>query len=149
MILDGIKPYDGRYELDIDGQPLTTTEWGWIKRRAGYLPLTLTGEAFADPELIAVLAVIAVRRAGTIEAREVDALMDRIFDAPFGATVTLEPGATDDEGDAGPPPSSSDVRLSTNGASSPNGSESSDSPATPTGVPPSDTSPSAPQMSAT
>ena len=33
--LDGVKPYDGRYELDLDGQPLTRREWGWIKRNAG------------------------------------------------------------------------------------------------------------------
>ena len=60
ITLTGVKPYDGRYLLDLDGQPLTMREWGWIKRHAGYLPLSLTGEAFTDPELITMLAIIAM-----------------------------------------------------------------------------------------
>jgi hypothetical protein len=145
--ITGVPPWDGRYELDLDGQPLTTTEWGWVKRRAGYLPLTLTGEAFADPELIAVLAAIAVRRAGTLEPREVEGFIDRLFDAPFGNTITLEAGDT--AGDADPPPESNAAKLSSNGASSTNGSESSAILPPPTGVPASATSASAPPTSVT
>ena len=28
ITLTGVKPYDGRYELDLDEQPLTMREWG-------------------------------------------------------------------------------------------------------------------------
>ena len=54
IAITGCKPYDGHYELDFN-QELTTREWGWIKRHAGYLPLaaTLTSErifeAFLGP----------------------------------------------------------------------------------------------------
>jgi hypothetical protein len=151
ITVTGLKPWDGRYQLDLDEQPLTTREWGWIKRHAGYLPLTLTGEAFADPELVAVLAVIAVRRAGTLTVAEVPALVERLADAPFGTTVTLETDDAQvrdaDEGDADPPRPSSDVRPSTSGTSSPNGSATSAGPPKPTGAPASDTSVSAPSMS--
>jgi hypothetical protein len=143
LTITGVRPYDGRYELDLDGQPLTTREWGWVKKYAGYLPLTLTGEAFTDPELIAVLAIVAARRAGVIDTADVPGLIDRLADAPFGTTITLD---TDDqepelEGDAGPPPGSSGVRPSSDGASSPTGSVSLDGPPTATGGPPSATSP--------
>jgi hypothetical protein len=138
IVIDGLRPWDGSYELDIDEEPLTTTEWGWIKRRAGYLPLTLDANAFADPELIAVLAAIAVRRGGTVETRDMDDLLDRIFDAPFGPTVTLHAG--DQAGDAGPPPASSAPKQSSNGDSSTTASDSSASPAAATGDPASDTS---------
>ena len=101
----GAKPYDGRYPLDLDDQPLTTREWGWIKRNAGYVPLTLTGEAFSDPELIMVLSVIAMRRAGRITTEQFAEVWDRFDDAPFGSTLTIEPDPDelDDEDDAGPP----------------------------------------------
>jgi hypothetical protein len=146
VTLNGVPPYDGRYPLDLEGQPLTTTEWGWVKRRAGYLPLTLTAEAFADPELIAVLAAIAVRRAGTVDDRDIETLLNRLFAAPFGDTITME---SDDQGDADPPPRNSDAKPSSDGAGSTNGSDSSVTPPQPTGSRASDTSPSAPAMSAT
>jgi hypothetical protein len=152
VVIQGVRPYDGSYELDLDGQPLTTREWGYIKRHAGYLPLTLDENTFADPEFVAVLAVIAVRRAGTIEEREITGLLDRLFDAPFGATVTIETDGADldEEGDAdGPPAGSSDSRPSSNGADSTTASDSSENPPKPTGPRRSDTSGSAPAMSVT
>jgi hypothetical protein len=144
ITITGLRPYDGRYELDLDEQPLTTREWGWIKRHAGYLPLTLDENSFADPELITVLAVIAVRRAGTVELRDVPDLFDRLADAPFGSTITLETGV---DGDADPPPESTASKPSINGASSQTGSESSDGPRSPTGPPASDISVSVPATS--
>ena len=63
IVIEGVRPYDGRYEFDLEGRELTTREWGWIKRLSGYLPLTIE-EGLTDPELITVFACIALRRAG-------------------------------------------------------------------------------------
>ena len=120
ITLTGVKPYDGRYELDLDEQPLTTREWGWIKRQAGYLPLSLTADTFTDPELITILAIIAMHRAGRIQAGQVPELWEKLADVPFGSTVTLEPDETAED-DASPPPSAKPVRLSSNGETSPTG----------------------------
>ena len=143
ITLTGVKPYDGRYELDLDSSPLTMREWGWIKRNTGYLPATLTGEAFTDPELITMLAIIAIHRAGTHHRqRRCAELWDRFADVPFGSTITLE--ADPDEDDAGPPAPKKTGSPSTSGASSPTGSETSDDPRRATGSPRSATSESAP-----
>ena len=150
LTVTGMRPYDGRYELDLHHAPLTTREWGWIKRHAGYLPATMDENTFTDPEVITVLAIVAMRRAGTIETGQVADLWDRFADAPFGSTITLEAGQPDnddDEGDAGPPPESSSSRPNINGASSQTGSDRSDGPPKRTGSPPSDTSPSDQKMS--
>ena len=72
IVIEGVPPYDGRYEFDLEGRELTTREWGWIKRHSGYLPLTIE-DGFTDPELVTVFAAIALRRAGKVEAREVPA----------------------------------------------------------------------------
>jgi hypothetical protein len=148
ITITGVAPWDGRYEFDVDEQPLTTREWAWIKKHAGYLPLTLTADALADPEFVIVEAVIALHRAGKITTTDVPDLVERFQDVDPFATLTYERGATVED-DAGPPPESSDVRPSTNGASSATGSASLADPLTPTGHPRSDTSPSAPAMSET
>ena len=146
ITLSGVKPYDGRYELDLDEQPLTMREWGWIKRHAGYLPITLTGESFTDPELITMLAIVAMHRAGTVTTTQVPELWDRFQDVPFGSTVTLETDETEED-DAGPPPSGKSAKPSSNGASSPNGSETPAGPPRSTGSPASVTSESVPPIS--
>lgn len=118
MIIDGSPPYNGRYELDWS-QDLTTREWGWIKRLAGYLPLTLTDEAFGDPEFACALAVIALRRAGKIQSSEVPRVFDRLAEAPFGSTIRFEgePEQEDAEEGRPPPPSSSSNGAISGGAS--------------------------------
>jgi hypothetical protein len=148
ITITGVKPYDGRYELDIDAQPLTVREWGWVKRHAGYLPLTLEADAFTDPELIMVLAAIAARRGGRVEPADIPALIERFQDVDPFASITYESGV--EAGDAdGPPASSSETRRSSNGDSSTTGSVSLDDPLSPTGPRRSDTSASDPAMSAT
>ena len=92
ITISGLKPYDGRYELDINQQPLTTREWGWAKRYAGYLPVNLDQETFTGPEMIAGLAIVALGRNSKIEATEGAARGERLQDAPFGATVGWEAG---------------------------------------------------------
>ena len=147
LILDGLVDLDGRYEFDLEGRELTTREWGWIKRHSGYLPLTVE-EGFdgADPELFACFAIIALHRAGKVIPREVQAAFDRIIDAPFGATVTVESDERE-EVEASPPPSSS----TSNGDTSGDGSKTSSGIPAPhpraTGTPASASSPSAPPRS--
>jgi hypothetical protein len=147
ITITGVAPYDGRYELDLRGRPLTTREWGWIKKHAGYLPLTLETDSFTDPEFVIVQAVIAVHRAGRVDAADVPTLVERFQDVDPFAAITYQAGAED--GDAGPPPSSSDTKRSSNGDSSRTGSASLDDPLKPTGHPASDISASDPAMSAT
>ena len=150
ITLTGVKPYDGRYELDLDGQPLTMREWGWIKRNAGYLPVTLTGETFADPELITMLAIISMYRAGKITNQQVPDLWDRFQDVPFGSTITLEADQDDAvEDDAGPPPGKKSEKQSSNGGSSPTGSVNQDDHPRHTGSQRSGTSVSVPVTSGT
>jgi hypothetical protein len=148
ITITGVKPYDGRYELDIDAQPLTVREWGWVKRHAGYLPLTINADAFTDPELITVLAAIAARRGGRIESADIPALIERFQDVDPFASITYQAGVEDGDADD-PPAPSSDTRRSTNGDSSTTGSASLADPLSPTGSRVSDTSPSDPAMSAT
>lgn len=148
IVIAGVKPYDGRYDLDL-GQELTTREWGWIKRLAGYLPSNLTDDSFSDPELGCVLAVIAMRRAGRIQPAEVVGVFEKLADAPFGSAISIE-GEPDAEGvEEGPPPGSSSLNGATSGAASPTSSEIPASPPSPTGTPASDISVSAPQTSVT
>ena len=112
LILEHVPPYDGRYEWDLEGRELTTREWGWIKRLAGYLPLNIE-DGLGDPELIAVFATIALRRAGKVETAEVPRAFEYLSDAPFdGSRIRLETDTVEAEDDAGPPPESS----SSNGA---------------------------------
>jgi hypothetical protein len=129
VIVDGVRPYDGRYLFDIEGRELTTREWGWIKRLSGYLPLTLEeGFRGGDPELFAAFAVIALYRDGKIDAREATGVFERIVDAPFGSTIRMETDGVDEQEDdaAGPPPPSSVGKPSTSGGGSPTSSETSD-----------------------
>jgi hypothetical protein len=146
IVITGVRPYDGRYEFDLADQEPTTREWGWIKRLSGYLPVGIgDGLEGADPELFCVFAAIALKRAGKITQQEVEAVFNRLADAPFPAAVRLESDELEDaEGDAGPPPSSSNGSSSTSGDSSTTSSESSDSDPSPTGTPASATSVSVP-----
>lgn len=152
IVVTGLKPWDGRYPLDVDAGEFTTREWGWVKRHAGYLPLTVEeGLAGGDPELFAVLAAIALRRAGRVDAAQVPDLVDRIGDTPFGTTIQLEDDSPnqDADGDAGPPTRSSTGNETSSGTGSPASSET--SPRTPggSGTPDSDAAASGPIRLAT
>jgi hypothetical protein len=108
IVIENVPPYDGRYEFDLGQRELTTREWGWIKRLAGYLPLDFDQEdKLGDPELITVFAVIALRRAGKVEVAQVPTVFERLIDAPFdGSAIKYESDPDPVEDDAGPPPSS-------------------------------------------
>ena len=116
ITIDGVPPYDGRWEWDLEGRELTTREWGWIKRLSGYLPLNIE-EGLGDPELVIVFAAIALRRAGKVEPKDVPQVFERLSDAPFGERITLETDLVEED-DASPPPSSSSLNGDASGASS-------------------------------
>ena len=128
VVIEGFKPYDGRYPLD-NSIEFTNNEWRWIKRLAGYMPLTVE-EGFdgGDSELFTVLALIALRRAGKIGTDDVTPLFERMGDVPTWSTIRLEsdqPPAEREPGDAGPPDRSSSVKSDSNGDDSPGSSETS------------------------
>ena len=128
IVISGVKPYDGRYELDLEGVPFTRREWGWIKRLAGYLPLTIEeGFAGGDPELFTAFAVIALHRAGVIRPAEAADVYERFADVDALASVTLETDpAAEWDGDAdSPPPPSSSVNGSSSGDDTTTSSETS------------------------
>ena len=137
IVLEGVKPYDGRWPLDATAD-FTTREWGVIKRLSGYLPLTVDdGFQGGDPELFAAFAVIALVRAGRVETRDAQEAFDRIADAPFGAAIRLEsdsPANEDVEGDAGPPAVSKTENAPTNGHGSTTSSETSEPPRSVSGI---------------
>jgi hypothetical protein len=151
VVIEGVKPYDGRYPFDLEESPLTTREWGWIKRLSGYLPLTLDdGFSGGDPELFSCFAAIALRRAGVVDTRQVAEVFDRIVDNPFETTIRMEsdaPAEEEPEGDASPPPPSSSASGPDSGPSLTNGSGDSDEIPGRSGMPESATSESPPTRS--
>ena len=112
VIIQGVKPYDGRYEFDANEQEFTTREWGWIKRLAGHSPLTASDWLRnLDPELLTVIAAIALRRAGKVDARDVPDVFDTLADAPFTSSIQFESDSTDEESEEDASPPASDENL--------------------------------------
>jgi hypothetical protein len=145
IVLTGVKPWDGRYEFDVAEQELTTREWGYVKRLSGYMPLTIEdGLRGGDPELFAVFAAIALRRAGKIQQPEVPDVYERLIDNPAGATIRLEADQpVEEDAEASPPPAGKPVNGSSSGTDSPTSSASSDELIPPpTGIPALASSPS-------
>ncbi len=91
IVITNIRPYDGEYDLELQDRPLTALEWRWIKKLAGYLPGTFRdGLEGSDPDLVCVLAVIAMYRSGRVDRQSAPTVFDRISDAPFdGAAISL------------------------------------------------------------
>jgi hypothetical protein len=149
IVLEGVRPWDGRYPFDIGDNELTTREWGWIKRHAGYLPATI-GDGFrgADPELFAVLACVVLRRVGRIQAYEVPDLFERFADAPYTSTIRLEGDDVVEASSPVDPPLANGTANSTDSgdASATNSANSTDHP-NGSGDPDSVTSPFAPATS--
>lgn len=103
-----VPPYEGEYPFDLNGQPLSTLEWRWVKRISGYLPLTVSdGFAGGDPDLFVSWAVIAMVRAGKITKDEIMPVADLLAEAPFdGAAISFK-GEVSEEDEADPPTISS------------------------------------------
>src|SRR5262245_54725948 len=132
-----LKPWAGRYELDMENHGFTGHEWRWVKQHAGYLPLTVKdGMAGGDPDLLNILACIALYRAVRVTADDIPQVFEQFTAAGFGDQVDFENDQTEED-DAGPPVSSSNGN---NGFSGDVTVTSSGPPMTPSGIPGSDTS---------
>lgn len=144
LVLDGVAPWDGRYELDIVGRPLTYREWEWIVTLSGYMPATfMDGFRGADPRLARVLAVVALHRAGRIAPDDAHDFHERFADLPFDGTIRLELGEPDEqEDDAADPPESASRRNGSGHDSTTSSAPSAGLPR-PSGIPGSATSASA------
>ena len=141
------KPWDGRYELVLPFE-FTQREWGWAKRFAGYLPGTVDeGLDGYDPELIGVMALAALYRAGKIQEtrrRRSVRTVQRLHARRHQTRRRTRRGD-----DAGPPPPSSNANGSSSGDGSPTSSETSPAEPTRSGSPSSATSESDPLTSVT
>lgn len=127
--IEGLEPYNGDWEFDLGDSPLTTREWGWIKRHAGYLPVDVDEKAFSDPELVTMFGAIALRRHGKIETEEVVRVYESFLDAPFGAQIVLRgERRAKEESEASPPPESSTSSTDTSGPDSTTPSATSEDP---------------------
>jgi hypothetical protein len=124
LVLKGGTVYDGRYPFDLDSSDFTVREWGWIKRHAGYLPLTVEeGFAGADPELYVVFAVIALVRANRVGVADVPRVLDVLAEMPGTLTIRFETDPDEEEEAAEEPlPPSRSRSSSESDASSGNGS---------------------------
>jgi len=126
--------WDGRYPFDTPFDP-TLREWIWIKELTGYMPLTFdAGVMGGDAALIAVLALIAMRRSGKITADELPEVWDRFQDLAVSIRLVL---AVEDEGEDPTQASrsrSSSESESSSGTDGPTSSESSVVALPPTGT---------------
>ena len=146
VVIDGVPPYDGRWEFDMEKEMLDTHALGWIRRVTGFYPVEIPDAlSKGDAELITMLAVCALVRAGEVPGNlnDVRQVYDRIASLPFGDVVSMD-NDDDDEGDAGPPSSSSSVNGASSGAGSTTSSETSAPTLQPSGMPASGSSVSGP-----
>lgn len=91
QIIVNVPPYEGEYEFDRAGS-FSYTEWRWIKKIAGYMPLTIDeGWNGGDPDLMLALAVITMHRADKFETREVMDVVAVLESAEVdGASITVK-----------------------------------------------------------
>jgi hypothetical protein len=145
--IEGLKPFDGRYEFNLDAGEFTTREWSWIKKHAGYMPLTIEqGAQGGDVDLIVTFTAIALYRADRLDQAEVASFIERVQDVDIAAHIAFDVEDDAKEADASPPPPKSDESSSTSGDASPASSEISTNGQKHSGIPSSATSPSDPAM---
>jgi len=108
VIVSGIPPFDGEFELDLSTRVFSTLEWRWIKKISGYLPLTIQeGLEGGDPDIFVVMAVIALYRAGKIQREQAYMTADLLAEPPFdGSAIQIIVGESEQPGDDRPPASS-------------------------------------------
>ena len=104
IVVKGMKPWDGEYELDTD-RAFSSREWHWIKKVSGYLPLTVReGFAGQDPDLYVALALIAMCRNGRIQRDDWQRVAEQMAEAPFDAQSITLVGPAEAEVDDDIPP---------------------------------------------
>jgi hypothetical protein len=116
IIIQGIKPYDGEYDLVTD-RAFNAREWRCIKKVSGYMPLTVSdGFAGGDPDLFVALAVVAMTRQGKVERDNMLRVADELAEMPFdGASITMVGDEVADDDlplDSTPPPAESSLTNS-------------------------------------
>lgn len=126
LVIENLRPYDGRYEMDLSH--FSTREYGWMRRLAGRSPRDVADALFQviDPELWSVVAVIVLRRAGRIENAAVERLYERLLDETFTDVIRVEWGvetAADEGDDAVDPTGSSTEKPTSSGPDSSRNSE--------------------------
>lgn len=121
----------GDYEFDTS-RAFTGTEWNWIKKISGYMPLTIQdGFDGGDPAVYIAFAAIALHRAGKVQKANVLEAAEMIADEPYGeSTITYVAGEV---ADADPPPVA--PAVSGNGSNGSSGIGSSDDSARPASTP--------------
>jgi hypothetical protein len=116
IIIQGIKPYDGEYDLVTD-RASNAREWRCIKKVSGYMPLTVSdGFAGGDPDLFVALAVVAMTRQGKVERDDMLRVADELAEMPFdGASITMVGDEVADDDiplESTPPPAEPSVSAS-------------------------------------
>jgi len=149
VLVKGVPPYDGEYELDTD-RAFNTREWRWIKAISGYMPNTIReGLAGGDPAMYVAITVIAMCRAGRIDRDAWQAASDVLSEQPYqmeGGAITIVYPDEDDSpleltSEPAPPSQQRPLENPTfSGDSSTNGSGLSDKTPSSTGTSESDTS---------
>jgi hypothetical protein len=125
LVVEGVTPWEGRYELPLDEFAFTGREWGWIRRFTGYRPAdVLDAMKGADAELLAALAVIALNRAGRISRDDAPATFERLVDENFGSFTLTSDDAEEAEPLDPPSPTSSTSNGGSSGDATRNGSGS-------------------------
>jgi len=140
VVIDGVPPYDGEYELN-ERRAWNTREWRLIKQVSGYLPATYgDGLDGRDPDLWIALTVIAMTREGRIGRDEAAKVAEALAEVPWdGASISVKvedddpvplalTSAPSEPSRSWPleKPSSENGKPNGSGTSSPNGSETSD-----------------------
>jgi hypothetical protein len=100
IVVSGIPSYDGRYELFTTDE-FNRREWGWMKRLADYLPYDFMGQEdrlLGDPEFLSVILIVALHRAGQIEAGAAAEVFERLGDFDLFECLRIESDeATEEE----------------------------------------------------
>lgn len=117
--------FEGRYEFDLEANPLNTREWGWLKRLTERVPETMPG-GLSDPEVHTAFAMIALVRAGKVPTEQWRQVYEQLSEVPYvEGLITEEVFGELEEDDAGPPQSSSSENGGSSGADSTESSETS------------------------
>lgn len=131
VLSEAVKPYDGRWEIDLSGTTFNTYEWGIIKRFSGYyMGDYAEGLKRLDVELLVALAVVALTQAGKANSDNQQDVYHRLASVPFdGEVISLDVGE-DEEEDAVPPPNPSETNSLESGDTSAPDSRTSSEPLT-------------------
>ena len=110
LIINGIPPYDGEYDLDFER--LKNRDVEIIKRVSGYTPLEWSeaGDR-GDTTFIVALGICMARRGGLVKVDE-----DLFWEAELGA-ITID--TEEDEALAGPPTSEPETPTTLSGGHGP------------------------------